>query len=107
MEDYFEFIETCCPTFIRSNNGKLKMFSCPTQWITGNSAKELLDAGVEAFKEVGANISYFGKLMRDLEKDLENQLIPDDVYSLTKEDLDKMSEYMRDRYFELTNKNKL
>lgn len=107
MEDYLEFIETCCPKFERGREGELKMFSCPTQWISGNSAKELLDAGVEAFKEVGANISYFEKWKRDLIKELENEPISDEVYNLTKEDIDKMAVYIRDRYFELTNKNKL
>jgi hypothetical protein len=101
MKDYFEFIEKCCPKFTRGENGELKMFSCPTQWISGNNAKELLDVGVKAFKEVGANISYFEKWKRDLIKEIEDKPIPDEVFNLTQEDLDKISEYMRDRYIEL------
>jgi hypothetical protein len=101
MEDYLKFIEVCCPSFERGRNGELRMFSCPTQWISGDSAKELLDIGVKAFKEVGANISYFEKWKRDLIKELEKEPIPDDVCNLTKEDLDKIAEYMRDRYSEL------
>ena len=99
MEDCLEFIETCYPKFKKGREDELKMFSCPTQWISGNSAKELLDAGVRAFKEVGANISYFVKWKRDSIKELENEPVSDEVYNLTKEDIDNMAVYMRDRYF--------
>lgn len=49
MDKYFKFIEEFAPTFRRTIDGKLEMFTTtiPTQHIRGDSAKELLDIGIK------------------------------------------------------------
>jgi hypothetical protein len=103
LEDYFKFIEECRPSFRKARDGKLEMFSCPTQHITGGSAKELLDEGVKAYKKYG-NRSPLSKLMYDIEESLSKEPVREEP--LSEIDLNKVAEYMKN-YYLITTGNKI
>lgn len=53
IEDIYEFIEECKPSFERDIDGNLMMFSIPTQHIRGESAETLLNTGIKLYKKYG------------------------------------------------------
>lgn len=105
MKEYFEFIEQCCPSFRKLNNGQIEMFSCPTQHITSTNVKELLDKGIKAYKEYG-NFSPLGKFIFDEVNKLETGEVssPKDL-KLDDIDLDILSKYLKEAYLKMINDN--
>lgn len=103
MEDYFEFIEQCCPSFRKLDDGQIEMFSCPTQHISSNNAKELLDEGIKSYKKYG-NFSPLGKFIFDEVNKLEKgEVTSAKDLKLDDIDLDILSKYLKYTYLKLIN----
>lgn len=93
LDDYLKFITEYIPHFNKNANGKYEMFTVPTQWIEGNTIKELLDKGIETAKELNGK-SPWHHLVGKIENE-SNMKFP---YGINVS-FDEFQEYLYQHYF--------